>query len=98
MNKVARYLTVLGAAAAMSATMGSIANSQMAPFGDDKSVAYAAKLWEAMGKLNLTGNDMIRSFPYEGTDPHGVMLETFYMNATVDGHTGALDGFQVRDS
>ncbi len=90
MNKVAKYLTLLGAAAAMSVTMGNIANSQMAPFGDDKSVAYAAKLWETMGKLNLTGDDMIRSFPYEGTDPHGMMLETFYMKATIDGHSGAL--------
>ena len=90
MKKTAKYLTALGAAAAITAMVGSAANSQMPPFGDEGSVAYAAKLWQAMGSLNLTGADAIRSFPYEGTDPHGMMLETFYLNATIDGHTGAL--------
>ena len=90
MRKMGNYLTLLGAAAIVTVTMGSVAQSQMAPFGDDASVAYAAKVWDAMGKLNLTGDNAILSFPYEGTDPHDMMLETFYLNATIDGHTGAL--------
>ena len=34
--------------------------------------------------------DMIRATPYEGTDPHGMMLETFYTTAELDGHEGDL--------
>ena len=90
MNTISKYAAILGAAAIATVSLGSTANSQMAPFGDDASVAYAAKLWDVMGKLNMVGDDAIRSFPYEGTDPHGMMLETFYLKATVDGHTGAL--------
>ena len=90
MKKIARCLTLAGSVAAMTLALGNVSFGQMAPFGDDKSVAYAAKLWETMGKLNLTGDDMIRTFPYEGTDPHGMMLETLYLKATIDGHTGAL--------
>ena len=33
---------------------------------------------------------MLRTFPYEGIAPHGMMLETFYTRATVGGHTGTL--------
>jgi hypothetical protein len=33
---------------------------------------------------------MIHHAPYEGTDPHGMMLETFYTRATIDGHEGDL--------
>ena len=90
MKMISNCVKFIGAATVATVVMGSVANSQMAPFGDEGSVAYAAKLWETMGKLNLTGDDAIRSFPYEGTDPHGMMLETFYMKATIDGHTGAL--------
>lgn len=90
MRLVSKYAALLGVAAVATMTFGSIANSQMAPFGDDKSVAYAAKVWAEMGKLNMVGDNAIRSFPYEGTKPHGAMLETLYTKATIDGHTGAL--------
>ena len=90
MKTGAKIMAVLGVTAAMAIPLATTANSQMAPFGDEGSVAYAAKLWDAMGKLNLTGDDAIRSFPYEGTDPHGMMLETFYLKASIDGHTGDL--------
>ncbi len=61
-----------------------------APFGSDDDAAYAAQVWGAMTKANLAGPNQIHTFPYEGTDPHGKMLETFYTHATIDGHTGAL--------
>ena len=60
------------------------------PFGKPEDQAYAAKVWAAMEAMNLAGDHMIRAFPYDGTDPHGKMLETFYATATIDGHTGAL--------
>ena len=90
MNKFSKIVALAGATAVGVVSFVSTASSQMPPFGDKDSVAYAAKVWAAMGKLNLTGDDMIRAFPYEGTDPHGKMLETLYTKATIDGHTGAL--------
>ncbi|MFC3119331.1 cytochrome P460 family protein [Jhaorihella thermophila] len=62
----------------------------MPPFGSDDDAAYAAKIWAAMESLNLAGDNAICALPYEGTDPHGMMLETFYTKATIDGHTGDL--------
>jgi len=64
--------------------------AQDAPFGTDKDADYAAQLWSTMEEMNLAGDDMIRSFPYDGMAPHGMMLETLYTTATVDGHTGDI--------
>jgi len=66
------------------------ASAQMAPFGSDDDLAYAKLIWEAMQAQNLVGDHAIKSFPYEGTAPHGAMLETFYSSATIGDHTGAL--------
>lgn len=78
------------AAASILALTSVTAVAQMAPFGDDKSIDYAAQLWDAMEEAKLVGDGMIRSFPYEGLEPHGMMLETFYAETTIGGHTGAL--------
>ncbi len=64
--------------------------AQDAPFGTDKDQAYADKVWATMEEMNLAGDGMLRTFPYEGVAPHGMMLETLYTTATVDGHTGDL--------
>ncbi|NKB26478.1 MAG: hypothetical protein GKR99_02500 [Rhodobacteraceae bacterium] len=79
------------AAACVALGLGTAASAQeMAPFGTDHDVAYAALLWEVMEASKLVGDGAIMSFPYEGVEPHGMMLETFYTSATVDGHEGAL--------
>lgn len=62
----------------------------MPPFGSEADVAYAGQLWDAMTAARLAGPGMIRAKPYEGTDPHGMMLETFITTATINGHTGDL--------
>ena len=77
----------LVAAMAFSASQ---VTAQDAPFGTEDDVAYAAALWQNMLDSRLAGDGAIRSFPYEGTDPHGMMLETFYSKATIEGHTGDL--------
>jgi hypothetical protein len=87
------YLHIKAAAVALAlcASIGSSANSQdMAPFGSDHDAGYATQIWAAMQEQRLAGPDSIFSFPYEGTDPHGMMLETFYTKATVEGQTGDL--------
>ncbi|PPB80980.1 hypothetical protein LV82_01713 [Albidovulum inexpectatum] len=64
--------------------------AQDMPFGTEQDTAYAQLLWEVMQAERLVGPQMIRARPYEGTDPHGMMLETFYTRATIDGHSGDL--------
>jgi hypothetical protein len=76
------------AVAVLGLSAGAVSAQMM--FGGEKDQAYAAEIWTAMGAMNLTGDNMMRSAPYEGTDPHGMMLETFYTQATIGGHTGAL--------
>lgn len=59
-------------------------------FGGQEDQDYAAEIWQYLQEQNFAGDDAVQAFPYEGTDPHGVLLETFYTDATVDRHTGAL--------
>lgn len=59
-------------------------------FGTDDDAAYAALLWELMERERLSGDNALYGFPYEGVDPHGALLETFYTEGTINGHTGAL--------
>lgn len=59
-------------------------------FGGGEDTAYAQSLWQVMEDLRLVGDGMIMGTPYEGSDPHGMMLETFYTSASVDGHEGDL--------
>jgi len=76
---------------ALIAGMGVAANGQgMPPFGSEDDAAYAAAIWQAMTDMNLAGAGQIHVTPYEGSDPHGMMLETFYTTATVNGTTGDL--------
>ncbi len=77
----------LAAAIALSTTT---AQSQMAPFGGEEDAAYAAALWSALEMGKMVGKDAINTFPYEGAEPHGAMLETFYTTATVNGYTGEV--------
>ena len=58
--------------------------------GGEADVNYAAMLWSQMVEVGLAGEGAVMAFPYEGVEPHGKLLETFYTKATVDGHTGAL--------
>lgn len=81
-----RSLTTIALAIGLSTP----AIAQDAPFGTDTDADYAALLWEVMTEMDLAGDDMIQSFPYDGVAPHGMMLETFYTTASVDGHSGDL--------
>lgn len=69
---------------------GAGTGAQEMPFGSAEDVAYADLLWQVMAAQRLAGSGMIRAFPYEGTDPHGMLLETFYATGTVGGHSGDL--------
>ncbi len=56
--------------------------------GDD--VAYAGKLWKALEDARLVGKDAIHTVPFEGTAPHGAMLETLDGTVKVGSHEGTV--------
>jgi hypothetical protein len=58
--------------------------------GGQADQGYAAELWQTMTDRDLAGENALQTFPYAGTDPHGMMLETFYTEATIDGQSGDL--------
>jgi len=52
------------------------AGAAEAPFGGEKDVKYAKKLWKAMTKAGYVGEDSRMSRPYTGQHPHGAILDT----------------------
>jgi len=83
--------TILAGLTAATLILGATGlQAQEPPFGTEKDVKYAQAIWDLMVTQNLAGDNAIRTIPYEGVDPHGKMLETFYTNATIDGHKGSL--------
>ena len=54
-------------------------------FGLPDDVAFAAQLWQALSEARLVGPRSIVAQPYEGTDPHGVILMTIDSEVNVNG-------------
>ena len=75
-------------------TVGAAASAQpqetAVPFGGPADVAFALELWEALQEARLVGRAAIESRPYEGVEPHGVILTTLQSTLTIDGHEGAI--------
>ncbi len=63
---------------------------QGAPFGTASSVTYAALVWNAMDGDLFVGPDAIVTYPYQGSMPHGELLEIVTSHARIDGHEGML--------
>lgn len=89
-NMMKKYVAMLALAGAMALPLSTAVAQDMAPFGSDHDVEYAALIWDLMNAQNLAGENAMYTQPYEGTDPHGMMLETFYSSGTINGHTGDL--------
>ncbi len=64
--------------------------SDAPPFGGEVDVAYAAKLWNALETAKFVGAGRIRAMPYEGMEPHGVILEQLSMDLKIGSHTGVV--------
>lgn len=77
---------VLAACTGYGALTG--ATSAQPAFGSSEDVSYATKLWNALVEAKPVGPETIRSYPYEGTPPHGDVLEFLMTDITIDGHTG----------
>ena len=59
-------------------------------FGSDDDVAFAERLWRELADARLVGAKAVTSRPYEGVEPHGVILTTLQSTLTIDGHDGAF--------
>jgi len=59
-------------------------------FGTGEDVSYSKKIWNAMIKTHLVGSDSFHSTPYEGTHPHGAILDTIDAKITVMNHKGVV--------
>ncbi len=82
--RIAAIIVALGLGGA------ALTHDMPAEFGTPEDEAYAAEIWDYLTSHGLAGPDRIHSAPYEGTDPHGMMLETFYAKGTVGDHTGDM--------
>lgn len=60
------------------------------PFGGPANVEYASVLWTQLKNEGFVGPDAIRTYPYEGQEPHGAVLEYIEDVIAVDGKTGAV--------
>lgn len=54
-------------------------------FGLPDDIAFAAELWQALREARLVGPRSIVAQPYEGTEPHGVILMTIDSEVSVNG-------------
>jgi len=61
-----------------------------APAGGPDSVAFAHNLWHALEKKGLVGKGAIMATPYEGLEPHGLILETLDSKISLGARTGTV--------
>ncbi len=88
--ELSKKLTSALAAVVIISMSATTAYSQMAPFGGEHDVGFAGEVWAAMEDANLAGPNAIRAALTVGTDPHGMLLETFYTKVEVDGRVGFI--------
>ncbi len=79
-------LSALLAGAGMAAT--TVWAQQQPPFGGPEDVEDADQLWQALADARLVGEERIRTMPYQGTEPHGVILEYLEQPLQVGEHEG----------
>ncbi len=78
----------LGLLAVMLLSAGCAAPSGQTPSTDD--AGFAANLWQSLTAARLAGPEAIRSKPYLGQSPHGVVLEWLDARLTVEDQTGPV--------
>ncbi|MDA3917826.1 MAG: cytochrome P460 family protein [Deltaproteobacteria bacterium] len=81
-------VALLGITACMYETKA--VQQDVPPFGSEVDVSYSQELWKILVDAKLVGPGMIRSLPYEGMEPHGVILEQLSTVIKVKGHTGMV--------
>ena len=80
-----RVLSVIALAALIVAPFIAAAQDEGPSFGGPEDVAFAARLWVALAEARLVGARSIVAQPYEGSEPHGVILMTMSSEVAVAG-------------
>lgn len=80
-----RVLAVIALSALIAAPFVVAAQDEGPSFGGPEDVAFAARLWAALAEARLVGARSIVAQPYEGSEPHGVILMTMSSEVTVAG-------------
>ena len=79
-------LVAIALAALIAAPLSPSAQDEEPPsFGGPEDVAFAAGLWQALTEARLVGPRAIVAQPYEGSEPHGVILMTMSSEVAVEG-------------
>ncbi len=86
----AALLAVAGTAIAAPHLAQQSARETQPPFGGEANVKYAAALWDKLAEMRLVGPDAIVTYPYEGTPPHGKVLEYLETEVTLEGDSGLV--------
>lgn len=84
-----RIAAALGLGAMLAAGFAFAQDDQPA-FGGEADTAYAEALWNALRDAGYAGDGAIQMKPYEGTEPHGAILQTFWAEIEVEGARGML--------
>ncbi|MFQ5764592.1 MAG: cytochrome P460 family protein [Rhodospirillales bacterium] len=93
MKKLPRLLIAAGVITVVAFAGDAITSTRVAakpPFGGPKDTAYAAQLWKMLTAAKFVGPDTIVTYPYDGTPPHGNVLELIQGKVTVNGHSGVV--------
>jgi len=92
--KITNIVAAIASAGMLAACAGpsakSVAMKDEAAFGGPGSIAFAAELWQAMGKAGLAGPGALQGTPYTGRHPHGAILDTLDTKLTVAGRSGEI--------
>lgn len=79
-----------GVSAVLTMAGAAVAQDGQPEFGGEEDVSYAETLWTALNDAQLAGDGAIQAAPYEGTDPHGVVLQTLWGEIAVQDHRGLV--------
>lgn len=66
------------------------AQDGQAEFGAEADISDAETLWSALQEAGFAGDGAIQTKPYEGTEPHGAILQTFWTEMEVGGQQGLV--------
>ena len=84
-----RLAAALGTALVIAFSTVALAQEEPS-FGGEDDLAFAVKLWRSLIDARLVGNRSITAQPYEGSEPHGVILMTLDTTVTVDGREATV--------
>lgn len=86
----AALIGIAGGAVAAQHLARQSAEETKPPFSGEANVKYARALWDKLAEMRLVGANSIVTYPYEGTQPHGKVLEYLETRLTFEGHTSIV--------